>query len=167
MATRKTKAADAELDAVKDIAELDPIAAAVKAITEPNASGELAALTSGGLVDPGTKVFKQSDIDRLQAEIDALTVRVDALYTRSNLSSTDLNSVTNQGNYVLNFNNNTYSHAPAAFTTGTAIMYVRPHAAGNRLLQIIVGWTDGSLVYIRNVSQGQTGAGTWYKITTT
>lgn len=72
MATRKTKAADAELDAVKDTAELDPIAAAVKAITEPNATGELAALTSGGLVDPGTKVFRQSDIDRLQAEIDGL-----------------------------------------------------------------------------------------------
>lgn len=167
MATRKTKAANAELDAVKDTAELDPIAAAVKALGDPDPSGELAALTSGDLVDPGTKVFRQSDIDRLQAEIDALTVRVNALYNRSNLSSTDLNDVTNQGNYALNFSNNTYAHAPAAFTTGTAIMYVRPHAAGNRLLQIIVGWTDGSLVYIRNVTQGQTGTGTWYKITTT
>lgn len=89
MATRKTKAADVELDAVKDTAELDPIAAAVKAITEPNASGELAALTSGGLVDPGTKVFRQSDIDRLQAEIDALQSILDYALVRGDATLND------------------------------------------------------------------------------
>ena len=82
MATRKTKDTDAELDAIKDTPELDPIAAAVKAITEPNASGDLAALTSGGLVDPGTKVFRQSDIDRLQAEIDAMQSILDFALVR-------------------------------------------------------------------------------------
>lgn len=94
MATRKTKAADAELDAVKDTAELDPIAAAVKAITEPNASGELAALTSGGLVDPGTKVFRQSDIDRLQAEIDAIQSVLDYALVRGDAT---LNNQSSKG----------------------------------------------------------------------
>lgn len=94
MATRKTKATDAELDAVKDAAELDPIAAAVKAITEPNASGELAALTSGGLVDPGTKVFRQSDIDRLQAEIDGLQSILDYALVRGDVT---LNNQSSKG----------------------------------------------------------------------
>lgn len=102
MATRKTKAADAELDAVKDTAELDPIAAAVKAVGEPAPSGELAALTSGGLVDPGQKVLRQSDVDRLQAEIDALQsvldyalVRGDA--TLNNQSSKGFNTLDTTG----------------------------------------------------------------------
>lgn len=82
MATRKTKDTDAGLDVVKDTAELDPIAAAVKAVGEPAASGELTALTSGGLVDPGTKVFRQSDIDRLQSEIDALQSILDYALVR-------------------------------------------------------------------------------------
>lgn len=94
MATHKTKAADAELDAVKDTAELDPIAAAVKAITDSNASGELAALTSGGLVDPGTKVFRQSDIDRLQAEIDGLQSILDYALVKGD---TTLNNQSSKG----------------------------------------------------------------------
>lgn len=94
MATRKTKDTDAVLDAIKDTAELDPIAAAVKAITEPNASGELAALTSGGLVDPGTKVFRQSDIDHLQAEIDVLQSILDYALVRGDVT---LNNQSSKG----------------------------------------------------------------------
>lgn len=94
MATRKTKAADAELDAVKDTAELDPIAAAVKAVGDPSPSGELAALTSGGLVDPGQKVLRQSDVDRLQAEIDALQSVLDYALVRGDAT---LNNQSSKG----------------------------------------------------------------------
>lgn len=104
MATRKTKAADAELDAVKDTAELDPIAAAVKAVGEPSPSGELAVLTSGGLVDPGQKVLRQSDVDRLQAEIDYLMSQIYFLRDPSAVirSGDDLHDFKTPGRYACN-----------------------------------------------------------------
>lgn len=50
----------------------DPVAAAVAAIKSLSATKELQPLSSGALVDPGRKVYQQSDIDHLQEQIDWL-----------------------------------------------------------------------------------------------
>lgn len=66
MATKKTKTA------------VDPIREAVQQIQ----AAPLSEYDAGEAVDPGTKVFRQSDIDRLQAEIDAMQSILDFALVR-------------------------------------------------------------------------------------
>lgn len=66
MATKKTKPT------------VDPIREAVQQIQ----AAPLKEYDAGETVDPGTKVFRQSDIDRLQAEIDAMQSILDFALVR-------------------------------------------------------------------------------------
>lgn len=78
MATKKTKTA------------VDPIRDAVQQIQ----AAPLKEYDAGEAVDPGTKVFRQSDIDRLQAEIDAMQSILDFALVRGD---TTLNNQSDKG----------------------------------------------------------------------
>lgn len=78
MATKKTKTA------------VDPIREAVQQIQ----AAPLKEYDAGEAVDPGTKVFRQSDIDRLQAEIDAMQSILDFALVRGDAT---LNNQSDKG----------------------------------------------------------------------
>lgn len=78
MATKKSKTA------------VDPIRDAVQQIQ----AAPLKEYDAGEVVDPGTKVFRQSDIDRLQAEIDAMQSILDFALVRGDAT---LNSQSDKG----------------------------------------------------------------------
>ena len=78
MATKKTKTA------------VDPIRDAVQQIQ----AAPLKEYDAGEAVDPGTKVFRQSDIDRLQAEIDAMQSILDFALVRGDAT---LNNQSDKG----------------------------------------------------------------------
>lgn len=179
MATRK-KAADAELDVVKEIddtkapAELDPIAAATAAITAlgtAGGTGELSPYTAGKAVDTGKKIYLQSDIDNLQAQIDALNAQLQAVTKGSSIASgDDLDNYKTPGHYFAD----TSAKAQAAIHRPTGVsnpfgLDVKFNTAANRLVQtLIVNTADLSFYQRKLLAGGESGTWTkWSKFTGT
>lgn len=180
MATRKKAAETAEeikettLEEVKAPAELDPIAAATAAITAlgtAGGSGELSAYTAGKAVDPGKKVYLQSDLDILQAQIDALSAQLTAFTKGSSMASgDDLDNYKTPGHYFADTSAKAQSilHRPTGVSNPFGVD-VKFNTAANRLVQtLIVNTADLSFYQRKLLAGGESGTWTkWAKVTGT
>lgn len=137
MATKKTKT-------------IDPIADAAKQIQA--AAAPLDNYDAGELVDPGTKVYLQSDIDRLQAQIDALAAQVTGIGTVIN-SGSDLNNYVESGKFYVPTVSAAGSIANSPFTASRYILIVY-QLASNRCTQIIYPQSSTIAGYIRHLVNG-------------
>lgn len=148
MATKKTKT-------------IDPIAEAVKQIQA--AAAPIKNYDAGELVDPGQKVYQQSDIDRLQAQIDALTVQVTGIGTVIN-SGSDLNNYIGSGKYYVPTVAAAGSISNSPFTASRYMLIVY-QLATNRCTQIIYPQSGTIAGYIRHLVNGTWSS--WMQFTTT
>lgn len=152
MATKKTKTTDPIID---------PIAEAAKQIQA--AAAPLENYNAGELVDPGTKVYLQSDIDRLQAQIDALAVQVTGIGTVIN-SGSDLDDYIESGKFYVPTVSAAGSISNSPFTASRYMLIVYQLAA-NRCTQIIYPQSSTIAGYIRHLVNGNWSS--WMQISTT
>lgn len=149
MATKKTKV-------------VDPIAEAVKQIQA--AAAPIKNYDAGELVDPGQKVYQQSDIDRLQAQIDALTAQVTGIGTVIN-SGSDLNNYIESGKYYVPTVTAAGSIANSPFTASRYMLIVY-QLASNRCTQIIYPQSGTIAGYIRHLVNGTWTSWMQFSVTT-
>ena len=141
---------------------IDPIAEAVKQIQA--VAAPIKNYDAGELVDPGQKVYQQSDIDRLQAQIDALTAQVTGIGTVIN-SGSDLNTYIESGKYYVPTVAAAGSIANSPFTASRYMLIVY-QLASNRCTQIIYPQSSTIAGYIRHLVNGTWTSWMQFTVTT-
>lgn len=158
MATKKTKV-------------IDPIAEAVKQIQATAAP--IKNYDAGELVDPGQKVYQQSDIDRLQAQIDELKAKMLPLTMGTIITDPDPTAgvyadlfTLPVGKYARQTNVSNVANLPAGMSAAFYCEIVNTISNQRRMIKLYpcTAATAGSFYICLETGSGY---GSWYQYTGT